>query len=128
MGGGEKKLYITSPVVQLDSGCFRFSYLVDADAWDLAFRGRLFVFVKSLENGRMFPVWHRNLYYGAGWKDVEIKTARPFGQYRVNLFTLSGSNSCGEASRTIQPSYANILLFIDFENNKFLKKGLKMIA
>ena len=48
--------------------------------------------------------------------------ARDFAWPPVVATFLSNFQSCGVASPNIQSRYANFFVFIDCENNKFLKK------
>jgi hypothetical protein len=85
MGSGQfDKFYLRSPSVHFEKACFHFSYLADAKPWDLAFLGRLFLFVERLNDSERFPVWSQNVYYGAEWNDIYVEIVLPINEYNVS--------------------------------------------
>ena len=77
------KFYLTSPPVFLERACFCFSFMGDANPWDLAFLGRLFIFVQKLNSNQSFPVWSKDVYYGGQWNHVFIEITVTSGEYKV---------------------------------------------
>ena len=90
LGSGQKhfdKFYLRSPSVHFEKACFHFSYFADAKPWDLAFRGRLLVFVVRLNDSQSFPVWSQDVYYGAAWIDIDVEIVLSFSEYKVSSST-----------------------------------------
>ena len=78
------KFYLRSPSVLFEKACFFFSYLCDSVLAVQAFRGRLFVFVKRLNDSEIFPVWSKEVYYGGKWNDISVEIVLPFSEYQVS--------------------------------------------